>query len=133
MVAFIFLLTEKLNFLASSKDKYVPAGNYMFKVNNRNTRARCETFVKLTIKAPERPLTRKNDGYSMRKNIWENNWIMKFSLSKVMRLFLPLNKFSVLVVDFEILKPVQHRQSKTLNVFEVSKSLITFEKRNFNI
>ena len=50
-----------------------------------------------------------------------------------MRLFLPLNKFSVLVVDFEILKPVQHRQSKTLNVFEVSKSLITFEKRNFNI
>ena len=102
-MAFIFLLTEKLNFLASSKDKYVPAGNYMFKVNNRNTRTRCETFVKLTIKAPERPLTRKNDGYSMRKNIWENNWIMKFSLSKVMRLFLPLNKFSVLVVDFEIL------------------------------
>ena len=32
-----------------------PAGNYMFKVNNRNTRARCEICSKLTIKTPERP------------------------------------------------------------------------------
>ena len=31
-----------------------PAGNYMFKVNNRNTRARCEICLKLTIKKPER-------------------------------------------------------------------------------
>ena len=31
-----------------------PAGNYMFKVNNRNTRTRCEIFSKLTIKTPER-------------------------------------------------------------------------------
>ena len=30
-----------------------PAGNYMFKVNNRNTRARCEICLKLTIKIPE--------------------------------------------------------------------------------
>ena len=30
-----------------------PAGNYMFKVNNRNTRTRCETFLKLAIKIPE--------------------------------------------------------------------------------
>ena len=30
------------------------AGNYMFKVNNRNTRARCEICSKLTIKTPER-------------------------------------------------------------------------------
>ena len=28
--------------------------NYMFKVNNRNTRARCETGSKLTIQTPER-------------------------------------------------------------------------------
>ena len=32
----------------------IPAGNYMFKVNNRNTRARCEICSRLTIKAPER-------------------------------------------------------------------------------
>ena len=29
-----------------------PAGNYMFKVNNRNTRTRCEICSKLTIKTP---------------------------------------------------------------------------------
>ena len=30
----------------------IPAGNYMFKVNNRNTRTRCEICSKLTIKIP---------------------------------------------------------------------------------
>ena len=33
---------------------YYPAGNYMFKVNNRNTRTRCEICSMLTIKTPER-------------------------------------------------------------------------------
>ena len=32
----------------------IPAGNYMFKFNNRNTRTRCEICSKLTIKTPER-------------------------------------------------------------------------------
>ena len=31
-----------------------PSGNYMFKVNNGNTRTRCELCSKLTIKIPER-------------------------------------------------------------------------------
>ena len=31
-----------------------PDGKYMFKVNNRNTRIRCEICPKLTIKIPER-------------------------------------------------------------------------------
>ena len=30
-----------------------PAGNYMFKVNSRNTRTRCEICSKLTIKIPD--------------------------------------------------------------------------------
>ena len=30
-----------------------PAGIYLLKVNNRNTRTRCEIFSKLTIKIPE--------------------------------------------------------------------------------
>ena len=34
---------------------YSPAGNYMFKLNNRNTRIRWEICSKLTIKTPERP------------------------------------------------------------------------------
>ena len=29
------------------------AGNYMFKVNNNNTRTRCEIYSKLTIKTPD--------------------------------------------------------------------------------
>ena len=29
-----------------------PAGNYMFKVNNGNTRTKCEICSKLTIKTP---------------------------------------------------------------------------------
>ena len=32
----------------------LPAGNYMFKVNNRNTSTRCEIYSKLTIKTAER-------------------------------------------------------------------------------
>ena len=31
---------------------YFPACNYMFKVNNRNTRTRCEICSELTIKTP---------------------------------------------------------------------------------
>ena len=39
-----------------------PGGNYMLKVDNRNTRARCEICpkcAKLTIKTPERPHWRR--------------------------------------------------------------------------
>ena len=32
----------------------IPAGNYLPKVNNKNTRTRCEICSKLTIKIPER-------------------------------------------------------------------------------
>ena len=39
-----------------SNHTYIPAGNCMFKVNNRNTRTRCEICSKLTIKIPERRL-----------------------------------------------------------------------------
>ena len=33
-----------------------PVGIYLFKVNNRSTRTRCEICSKLTIKTPEREL-----------------------------------------------------------------------------
>ena len=32
----------------------IPAGIYLLKVNNKNTRTRCEICSKLTIKTPER-------------------------------------------------------------------------------
>ena len=40
--------------LAVSLIKRNPAGSYMFKVNNRNTRTRYEICSKLTIKIPAR-------------------------------------------------------------------------------
>ena len=41
------------------KRKRNPAGNYMFKVNNKNTRTTCEICSKLTIKIPERRHNKK--------------------------------------------------------------------------
>ena len=35
-------------------ERRVPVGIYIFKVNNRNTRTRCQICSKLTIKTPER-------------------------------------------------------------------------------
>ena len=35
------------------KLQIIPADNHMFKVNNRNTKTRCEIYSKLTIKTPE--------------------------------------------------------------------------------
>ena len=42
--------------LNNQNKRYIfnPAGIYLVKVNNRNTRARCEICSKLTIKTPER-------------------------------------------------------------------------------
>ena len=34
--------------------QFCPAGNYMFKVNSRNTRTRCEICSKVTIQTQER-------------------------------------------------------------------------------
>ena len=44
----------------------VPAGSYMFKVNNRNTRTRCEICSKLAIKIPERRRCINLNGGKMR-------------------------------------------------------------------
>ena len=41
------------NFLQKTTKHFFPAGDYMLKVNNRNTTARCEICSKLTIKTPE--------------------------------------------------------------------------------
>ena len=34
--------------------EFFPVGNYMVKINNRNTTTRCEICSKLTMKTPER-------------------------------------------------------------------------------
>ena len=38
----------------------IPIGNYMFKVNNKNTRTSCEIGSKITIKKPERRQWRRS-------------------------------------------------------------------------
>ena len=43
--------TENSDFIGPS-----PVGDYMFKVNNRNTRTRCETCSMLTLQTPKRQL-----------------------------------------------------------------------------
>ena len=42
------------NNIIKVKQNTPPAGIYLLKVNNRNTRTRCEICSKLTIKTPER-------------------------------------------------------------------------------
>ena len=42
-----------------------PAGNYMFKVKNRNIRTRCEICSKLAIKIPERRHWRRSDVFNV--------------------------------------------------------------------
>ena len=38
----------------------IPANIYLYKINNRNTRKRCEICSKLTIKTPERRQWRRS-------------------------------------------------------------------------
>ena len=44
---------------------HISLGIYLLKVNNRNTRTRCETCSKLTIKTPERRQRRRFGVYSL--------------------------------------------------------------------
>ena len=48
--------SQHCTLLQKNSNNNNPAGNCMFKVNNRNTRTRCEICSKLTIKTPERRL-----------------------------------------------------------------------------
>ena len=65
------------------------AGNQMFKVNNRNTRTKCEIYLKLTIKTPE-----WQQIYDPFKYLWWNIFgkfpISSFNLLIVPEMFQPL-------------------------------------------
>ena len=50
----MYCYSLKFTFLQCGNLISIPAGNYMFKVKNRNTRTRCEICSKLTMKIPER-------------------------------------------------------------------------------
>ena len=57
-LTFIVTIKLKLNWLFNSL--LSPAGIYLLKVNNRNTRSRCEISSKLTIPTPERRQWRRS-------------------------------------------------------------------------
>ena len=48
LMSAVTILTKLLE-VSKDISELFPAGNYMFKVNNRNTRTRCEICSKLTI------------------------------------------------------------------------------------
>ena len=52
-------------YLISLIESNFPAGNYMFKVNNKNTRTRYKICSKLTIKTPERRQWRHSGVFSV--------------------------------------------------------------------
>ena len=60
-----------------------PAGNYMFKVNNRNTRIRCKIRLKLTTETPERRFI-----YNSFKYLWWKAFAK-----------LPISGFNLLIVS----------------------------------
>ena len=49
----LMLLGAFFSISAAGMDVRANVGIYLFKVNNRNTRAGCEIYSKLTIKTPE--------------------------------------------------------------------------------
>ena len=51
-------LSKRFELYNSVIDK--PAGIYLVKVNNRNTRTRCEICLKLTINIPQRRQTKRH-------------------------------------------------------------------------
>ena len=64
-------------------------GNYMFKVNNRNPRTKCEIYFKLTLKTPE-----WQQIYDPFKYLWWNIFgkfpVSSFNLLIVSEMFQPL-------------------------------------------
>ena len=52
---------RKPYFVFRGMERDYPTNNYLLKVNNRNTRKRCEICWKLTIKTPQRHQRRRSD------------------------------------------------------------------------
>ena len=50
----LMTITLRIKIITTQMAKFFSLGGYMFKFNNRNTRARCEISSKITIKTLER-------------------------------------------------------------------------------
>ena len=75
---------------------YTPSGNYMFKVNNKNTKTRCEILLKLTIKTPEQRQWSNTLKKFVGKIADELFWVFLTNGVVLVSLLLPLNTFHTL-------------------------------------
>ena len=84
---------EVSNYLENFQQNFVPVriGKvcYMFKVNNRNTRTRCEICSKLTIKIPERCHWQVNAGWDNVVIICQKYYVE--IILKINQLYWPIN------------------------------------------
>ena len=128
-----------------------PVGNYKLKVNNRNTRTRCEIFSKLTMKRPEWRHGRRS-GIFIVKFEHISQLILEFLCAGKCRLFMYANRMfhttellkhvaACLKHKFKLQCPVLIQQSRYGHMKEVirmkyfalkyySKQIIT-QKKNF--
>ena len=61
---------------------FIPAGIYVLKVNNRNTRTSCDFCSKLTIKTPEQRLEQVNAGWDIANLPYQKKTSKKISKPK---------------------------------------------------
>ena len=111
-VFLIFLLSVWLENIQSDNSNN-PANIYLFKVNNRNTRARCDLFSKLTIK------------HIIEKSITSSGvFIVNF------KHFTPFSSASI--VDSEQVN-VSWNQMPSINILDVTLFVNQFVVRSINI
>ena len=96
------------------KFKYDPANNYLFKVNNRNTRKRCEICSQLTKKAPHR-------------RQWHRSGVFIVNFEHIPY---PLPVFLLLTVDYYKVSQSSVQQSQFVGYF--CTSLIEFVLGKFS-
>ena len=100
-------------FLKFSWFSYYPAGIYLLKVYNRNTKTRCEICSNLTVKTPER---RQNDVID----------VVLVSFLLTLNIFQTLS--SVSIVDFEHVIFWVYRHTQSLHGDEKLTQEILFER-----
>ena len=88
----IKIIKSTCNIISSNVWWSLPAGIYLFKVSNRNTRTRCEICSKLTIKTPKRRqgflwflVADSQDSKFLSGSVAERSLILIISLSLISR------------------------------------------------
>ena len=71
------------------------AGNYMYKVNNRNTRTRCEIYSKLAIKTLERRHCRSFDVFTVNYEQLNAGFISRFRIRWFLKCYINRQVFEI--------------------------------------